>query len=269
MKKPFLISAIAVLAIVACSKQSSSVKHPQPFTQEQLAGHWVYNDTYSDEFETNLLDTTKWYAVNPGWIGRAPSLFLASNVYQKKGQLILRAQREEVPNAPEGYHTFTSAAVQSKTKVLYGFFEIRCQPMNSAISSAFWLYTQDSIKQEEIDIFEICGRNDSTPSYDSTYFATSHYILKKQKVKISDNVTYKSDYRLADSVLVSGLKWTREEIVWYLNGKVIRTRHNDFWHSPETINFDSEAFPTWWGLPTKTDNGGEFKIDYFRYWTKK
>lgn len=84
----------------------------------------------------------------------------------ENGQLILTGKRENVADAPEGYHTFTTAAVQSKKKVLYGFFEIKCKPMNSALSSAFWLYTQDSIKQEEIDIFEICGRNDAAPSYE-------------------------------------------------------------------------------------------------------
>ena len=46
-----------------------------------------------------------------------------------------------------------------------------------------------------------------------------------------------------------------------------RRRKNDYWHSPETINFDSEAFPTWWGLPSDQDQGGEFEIEYFRYWT--
>ena len=34
------------------------------------------------------------------------------------------------------------------------------------------------------------------------------------------------------------------------------------------INFDSEAFPSWWGLPSDTDNGGEFQIEYFRYWSE-
>ena len=149
------------------------------------------------------------------------------------------------------------------------FFEIKCKPMNSALSSAFWLYTQDSIKQEEIDIFEICGRNDAAPSYEKIYFATSHYILKKQNLQISDHVEHLTEGRWADQWITAGLKWTRDELVWYVNGKEIRHRKNDFWHSPETINFDSEAFPSWWGLPSDQDNGGEFQIEYFRYWTEK
>ena len=229
---------------------------------------WIYNEEISDEFEMRF-DTTKWYNYNPNWAGRPPSLFRTSNVRTEGGELILTGKREEVAGAPEGYHTFTSAAVQSKTKVLYGYFEIECKPMNSALSSAFWLYTNDSVKQEEIDIFEICGRHDTDYSYPKTYFATSHYMLSQQNVHISDHVAHTTEGRWADQWTIAGFKWTRDELVWYVNGKEIRRRNNDFWHSPETINFDSEAFPTWWGLPCDTDNGGEFRIKYFRYWTEK
>ena len=237
-------------------------------TTEVGSDNWKYEPSISDEFEQAELDTTKWYDTNPTWIGRAPSLFRASNVSIEDGMLVLTGKREEVADAPEGYHTFTSAAVQSKRKVLYGYFEIMCKPMNSALSSAFWLYTPDSVKQEEIDIFEICRRNDTDTAYAHTYFATTHFMIHKQGVQISDHVAHKTDYKLAEHSIVAGLKWTREEIIWYLDGKEIRRRRNDFWHSPETINFDSEAFPTWWGLPSDEDNGGRFEIEYFRYWSQ-
>ena len=252
------------------SAQDVEPEHPLPFiTDGTNAGEqWIYNEQVSDEFEA-AFDTTKWYDYNPKWIGREPSLFRKSNVRTENGELILTGKREEVPDAPEGYHTFTSAAVQNKYKVLYGYFEIACKPMDSSLSSAFWLYTNDSIKQEEIDIFEICGRHDTQPGYEKTYFATSHYLLPKQNLHIHDHVEHLTEGRWADQWITAGLKWTRDSITWYVDGKVIRTRHNDFWHSPETINFDSEAFPTWWGLPSDSDNGGEFRIKYFSYWTEK
>ena len=228
---------------------------------------WVYNEAISDEFDGTSLDTTKWFDHNPTWTGRQPSLFRPENVRVEGGMLILTGRREEVKDAPEGYHTFTSAAVQSTHKVLYGFFEIRCRPMRSALSSAFWLYIQDSAKQEEIDIFEICGRHDTDSTYPRTYFATSHYILKPQGIQISDHVAHMSGVPWPDRTSVAGFKWTRDELVWYVDGQESRRRKNDYWHSPETINFDSEAFPTWWGLPSDQDQGGEFEIEYFRYWT--
>ena len=263
-----------VTTLTSCGIQQTSLEpsfqRPQPTILEENGEttSWIYNEQISDEFEAPF-DTVKWFDCNPVWIGREPSLFRTTNVRTEGGQLILSGKREDVAEAPEGYHTFTSAAVQSKTKVLYGFFEIACKPMDSALSSAFWLYTNDSIKQEEIDIFEICGRNDAQPSYEKKYFATSHYLLFKNNIQISDHVEYLTEGRWADQWITAGFKWTRKELVWYVNGKEIRRRANDFWHSPETINFDSEAFPGWWGLPSETDNGGEFRIKYFRYWTEK
>ena len=260
---------VAMLAMLtACSNgEEKQVNFPMP-TVNGGAGEWVYNEQLSDEFEGTKVDTTKWFDHNPSWIGREPSLFMPSNVRVEGGKMILTGKREEVKDAPEGNHTFTSAAVQSTHKVLYGFFEIKFKAMNSALSSAFWLYVQDSIKQEEIDIFEICGRHDTQPNYPKTYFATSHYILKQKGVQISDHVEYSNGTPWAEQEAVAGFKWTRDELVWYVNGQEIRRRKNDFWHSPETINFDSEAFPTWWGLPSDKDNGGQFEIEYFRYWNQ-
>ncbi len=263
-------SLLLITCLMSCTTQvkKQDLQTPTP-TAEINHADWVLNESLSDEFDGDRLDATKWFDHNPTWLGREPSLFKKENVSVKNGMLILTGKRETLVDAPKGYHTFSSAAVQSTKKVLYGFFEIKCKAMNSALSSAFWLYTQDSTKQEEIDIFEICGRNDSTPSYDHAYFATSHYIIKTKDLQISDHVNHKSEVRYADKFIVSGLKWTREEIIWYIDGKEIRRRKNDFWHSPETINFDSEAFPSWWGLPAESDNGGEFQIEYFRYWSNK
>lgn len=271
MNKTLLLPFASLLLITACQSTMSPIGIPYSRIQPVVngdTGDWVYNTFISDEFEGKTLDATKWYDHNPTWTGRQPSLFRRENVQVKDGNLVLTGKREDVPNAPEGYHTFTSAAVQSTHKVLYGFFEIRFRPMRSALSSAFWLYTQDAVKQEEIDIFEICGRHETDPNYPRTYYATSHFILKEKNIYVSDNATFKSSRPWSDQTTVAGLEWTRDSLKWYVNGEVIRRRKNDFWHSPETINFDSEAFPTWWGLPGKDDHGGQFEIEYFRYWTR-
>lgn len=264
-----LITIIGILSSCNTKENIEPQKTPMPLQNHPTSTVWEYETSISDEFDTNVLDSTKWHNTNPHWLGREPSYFSKNNVVLRDSMLILKGKREDLDSLPEGYHTFTSAAVQSKDTVLYGFFEIKCKAMDSALSSAFWLYVQDSTKQEEIDIFEICGRNDNDKSYENTYFATSHYILKKEDTHISDHVAHRTPFRLADRFIVSGLEWNRDEIVWYVDGEVVRRRKNDFWHSPQTINFDSEAFPTWWGLPSESDNGGEFQIEYFRYWSSK
>ncbi len=231
---------------------------------------WVYSVEHSDEFEGASLDKTKWHDHNPGWLGREPAQFLPKNVRVEGGQLILSSHREEPTNPPtDKYHTFTSAAVQSVDTLHYGFYEIRAKASNSAISSAFWLYVNDTARQEEIDIFEICGRHDTDKSYEDTYFATAHYLVFAENIHEKRTVSYRSGFRLADEYFVAGLEWNKDEIIWYFNGEEIQRAKNEYWDDPETVNFDSETFPSWWGLPGEGDNGGEFKIDYFRYWTKK
>lgn len=263
--KKLLFLAITLTGCVACK---NNVNRPAPVGVASPE-EWVYCEQLSDEFDGIDVDTSKWYTYNPIWLGREPSLFLKENVMLRDGALVLTGRRQDVPNAPEGYHTFSSAAVQSRDTAHYGFFEIRCKPMDSALSSAFWLYTRDEVKQEEIDIFEICGRNDTDSTYQHTLFATSHFMIMPHDIHLSDHVAHKTDYRLADRYITVGLEWNERELIWYLDGEIIRRRKNDFWQLPETINFDSEAFPTWWGLPSDSDNGGEFIIEYFRYWTRK
>ena len=80
-----------------------------------------------------VLNAEKWWPKNPRWLGRQPAFFYPGNVTVDDGKLLLAMRKQEVPDMPrdKGYHTYTSAAVQSKTLVKYGYFEVKCRPMNS------------------------------------------------------------------------------------------------------------------------------------------
>ncbi len=246
------------------------VSSSMPIPHAPNAEQWVYSQKHSDEFNETTLDAKKWHPNNPDWLGREPSLFLSKNVRVENGYLILSSHREEPQNPPnDKYHTYTSSAVQSKEKLHYGFYEARVKASDSAISSAFWLYTKDDEKQEEIDIFEICGRQKGSSS-ENVYFATAHYLDFKKDEHFKKGGTFKpTSYRFAEAYVIAGLEWNEKEVIWYLNGKEVHRIPNTHWDEPETVNFDSETFPSWWGLPQEGDNGGEFYIDYFRYYTKK
>ena len=112
---------------------------------------------FADEFNGGRLDVAKWDDHNPEWPGRKPGLFSKDNVSVADGLLNLTAKAEDLPGEPAGYHTYTTAAVKSKTPVLYGYFEIRAKPMKSAASSAFWFYNNTKESWTEIDVFELCG----------------------------------------------------------------------------------------------------------------
>ena len=188
------------------------------------------------------------------------------------GKLHLTAKAEDLADLPKGYHTFTTAAVKSKVKVLYGYFEIKCKPMNSRASSAFWFYANDTKGGQgqwwtEIDVFEICGR---CPKRDRTYFATAHVLAtpedgRKHWKKGSE---WKAPYRLADEFHVYALEWDKDAIKWYVDDKTVYELENTHWHQPLHMNFDSETMPDWFGLPEKENLPSTFSIEYIRTWKK-
>lgn len=237
--------------------------------QPGLEGEWELIPELSDEFSGNGLDTSKWYDHNPGWLGRQPAYFSKDNVNVKDGMLTLMARTEDLPNLPDGYHTFTTSAVQSKVRVKYGYFEIRCQPMDSRCSSAFWFYAIDPEIWTEIDVFEICGSHPEK-EWERKFFATTHVFKTPDEGENhwSDSEVWIAPFRLADEFITVGLEWDEKNINWYVNGEIVRTRENTHWHQPLTMNFDSETMPEWWGLPDPHDPPGYFKIDYIRSWKR-
>lgn len=111
MKNRRLVLCMSVKTGIACLLASiytsCSVKTDSAFPAPVApmgTEHWTYNEEISDEFEGTSLDTAKWFDHNPTWIGRQPSLFRRENVRVENGQLILSGKREQVLNAPEGYH---------------------------------------------------------------------------------------------------------------------------------------------------------------------
>lgn len=97
-------------------------------------GDWKYIPDLSDEFNGRALDTLKWYSYNPEWKGRPPGYFSPANVTVDTGNLILTAKTETLKGLPAEYHTFTTAAVKSRQRMLYGYYEVKFKPMDSRAS---------------------------------------------------------------------------------------------------------------------------------------
>lgn len=227
---------------------------------------WKAIDELTDEFNGSELDAKKWFDHNPGWKGRQPGYFSPKNVTIEGGELCLTARVEDLPDLPEGYHTFTTAAVKSKALVKYGYFEVRCKAMNSGASSAFWFYESTPEIWTEIDVFEICGKS---PEHEKNYHMTVH-VMHSPTVKehLSDSKIWKSPDRLADDYHVYALEWDEKTLKWWVDGQVVRTLENQHWHQPLAMNFDSETMPEWFGLPQKDDLPSTYRIDYVRSWKK-
>lgn len=264
-----------------------------PYTQHPacpLAGEWSYVKGYSDEFNCNKLDTSKWWDFNPAWPGRLPAHFSRKNVKVKKGSLQLTAkalnpEKVDIELRAKGMDKYATAIVKSKKRIRYGYFEARCKSMKANVCNAFWLYDPlDADKKyregsfsEEIDIFEIFGKP-GKQEFNNVFWATLHRyetpyvesVVNKKKTKLDDySKKIKMPYEFYDDFHTFGFLWTPEKLQWFVDGEMVWERKNDFFTNPLYIVFDAEIMETWMGLPDNKDLPSTFYIDYIRVWQER
>jgi beta-glucanase (GH16 family) len=239
-----------------------------PLSDQANEGRWQLYAPMSDEFAGDSLDPNKWWPRNPGWLGRQPAYFDPNNVEVSDGKLHLTMRKQEVPEMlrDRGYHTYTSAAVQSKAKTCYGYFEVKARPMKSHGSSSFWFYHSTPAWWTEIDVFEIGG---AAPGFERKYNMTLHVQRLPDGTKHpSVPAVWIAPFDLADDYHVYGLEWDKDRIKWYFDGVLVHWVQNAHWHQPLTLNFDSETMPNWFGLPRDEDLPSTYSIEYVRAWKK-
>jgi len=239
-----------------------------PLSDQDNQGHWVRDAPMSDEFESTTLDPNKWWPTNPSWRGRQPARFDPNNVKVADGKLHLTMRKQESSETwkSRGYHTYTSAAVQSKTTVRYGYFEVKAKAMKSHGSSSFWFYHSTADWWTEIDVFEIGGGAPGFERKDNMNVHVFRTPTEKKHWSVSGQWTASSN--LADDYHVYGLEWGKDKLQWYFDGVLIRWVENTHWRQPLTLNFDSETMPDWFGLPKDTDLPSTYSVEYVRAWQR-
>ena len=132
-----------------------------PLSDQDNKGGWAKFEPMTDEFAGRELDPNKWNRGMYWWKGRQPALFSDKNVTVSDGKLHLTMRKEKLPVEAEkqGYKDYTSAALHTKVRSGYGYYEVKAKPMNSGGSSSFW-FQQDEAPgwATEIDVFEIGGK---------------------------------------------------------------------------------------------------------------
>src|SRR5512138_3624436 len=111
-----------------------------PLSDPQDQGHWVKFEPMWDEFSGPGLDANKWILGMSWWRGRQPAWFNPKNVTVRDGRLNLTMRKEPTPKELEshGYHDYSSAALHTRARSSYGYYEVKARAMDSAGSSAFW-----------------------------------------------------------------------------------------------------------------------------------
>lgn len=283
--KDFFVTPVIIAALFTGYRADSQEVIPPVCP---MGPGWKFIPEFSDEFNGPGLDRQKWWDFNPSMHGRKPCFFSRENVAVKDGMLLLTAKAqkpEEVTeeNRVRGYDKFTTSIIKSKERIRYGYFETRCKSMKASVSNAFWLYdpldAPEKYKEgnfsEEIDIFEIFGKP-AKKEADRKYFMTVHRLRTpyvETLVKFAEPLENKSasvtmPFSFYDDFHVYGFLWTPSEMKWYVDGKEVFTRKNDFFNTRLHVLFDSEIMESWAGLPDPADLPAVFYVDYLRVWQK-
>ncbi len=157
--------------------------------------------------------------------------------------------------------------------------------MKASVCNAFWLYDplnppakyREGSFSEEIDIFEVFGKP-TKKEFERVYCTTVHrfctpYVesianfkqtpLAKKAAKQRVPFDFHADFH------VYGFLWTPTEMKWFVDGKEVFARDNDYFNTPLYIMFDCEIMQSWVGLPNPADLPSTFAIDYLRVWRSK
>ena len=230
----------------------------------QLPESWTLAPAWSDEFAGWQLDGTRWHDNDPVWPGREPSRFEPSNVRQQPGRLLLESRE----SGQAGPVAFLTAAVKSRSAVRYGFFETRARAGASAVSSAFWLYARDARRWTEIDVFEMCG----VPGQSRQLFTNAHVFFDIDQGMVPGGAELQHlqatrlDFDVQQDFHVYGLNWAPDRLEWWVDGKLVRTLANRYWHQQLNVVFDSEVFRDWFGVPQANTLPASFDVEYLRVW---
>jgi len=243
-----------------------------PLSDQQNKAGWVKFEPMWDEFDEPTLDANKWTVGMSWWQGRQPAWFDPQNVSVRNGQLHLTMRLEEVPAEMKnrGYHDYTSAALHTKARSSYCYYEVKARPMNSAGSSSFW-FQQENPKvfpgwATEVDVFELCGKS---TTHDRRYYMTLHVSATPDEKRHWQVGSYwESPRRFAEDFHVFGFDWEPAELRWYIDGALVHTVQNTHWHHPLFLIFDSETMPNWFGMPKDADLPSTFSIEYVRAWKR-
>jgi len=241
-----------------------------PLSDQDNKGGWIKFEPMSDEFESKELDRNKWVMGIQGWKGRQPALFSDKNVTVSDGKLNLTMRKEKLPAEAEkqGYKDYTSAALHTKVRSSYGYYEVKAKPMNSGGSSSFWFCHDETPGWgTEIDVFEIGGK---AKGFEQKVNMTVHvWKTPQEKKHWQVGGAWIAPWRLADDYHVYGFEWGKGELRFYVDGVLVRSVENTHWHQPLFLIFDSETMPQWFGMPDDDDLPSTFSVEYVRAWKQK
>ena len=183
--------------------------------------------TWSDEFDGDSLDRSKWggHGFAEGAHNRRDGWWALEALDVRGGMLHIPSfySEEGLAGGPAGYY---SCGIETRGLFVqkYGYFEARCKlPQGQGLWSAFWLMPnafgtepEDGRTGAEIDVYESAYHKDGWPKMNSVSSAV-HYGGYGEGLR-SEGVGRWFVKKPYDSFHTYGLEWNREEYIFYIDG---------------------------------------------------
>ncbi|MCX7010575.1 MAG: glycoside hydrolase family 16 protein [Kiritimatiellaeota bacterium] len=208
--------------------------------------------TFSDEFEGPQVDSNKWIIMDR-------KERLAKNVALSAGILRLVTGRHE--------KEWTSAWLSTKSfRQKYGWFECRFRIAGaSGLNNAFWLNTPPerlALKDPNLARFEI---DIVQAHYPHEVSMTLHNWKGKHT---GSGQKHQADSELSKDFHVYALEWTPKELIWYFDGKKIRTLSHTICNAEEEVLLSTKV-ASFAGKTSSALDGKSMDVDYVRVYQKK
>ncbi|MBN8459369.1 MAG: glycoside hydrolase family 16 protein [Verrucomicrobia bacterium] len=224
--------------------------------------HLVWQDEF--DYPNDKLDE-KWISQN-GPSGHILSSRWRENAVVDGGMLRLINRKEN-----KGGQDWTSGNIWTKQRFLYGYYECRYRYAAAAgTNNSFWIMTNEKPapgrKSFEIDINEGHWPNKVNTNIHNHSDVS---VVKGKRTHPSASKSFRfSDRDFAHEFHTYGLEWTKDNLVFYLDGKELRREKNTICHWPAPV-WLSLAIIKWAGPVTDAIDGTFMEVDYVRIYEKR
>ncbi|MEO6230502.1 MAG: glycoside hydrolase family 16 protein [Ferruginibacter sp.] len=272
----FLSQASLPAALNSCAGNSNdNIKSEKPGSQiASKSGNGLnipipseYSFAWGDEFDSNNLDSKKWFLRREGNASFGPPN-TRSNIKVANGYLTLLSK-----SPPAGALSSAEVSTEGLFNFRYGYFEIRAQ-LSSGVGGecAFWMTTPKTsvvsnpfdpvISGAEIDIFE----NGIGHGINKLYYSLHWNGYEPAHAKVLTQVD--SIPGIYEGFHTFALEWTPRKYSIYVDGKVRITTDTIVSHVPEFIllGIGPGGFG---GSAALFPNPSSFLVDYIRVYNRR
>lgn len=274
MRKKLFITIITGLTIFCTDMNAQSTYNP--------GNNW--NLIWSDEFEGDKLDKSKWNRqvekagkFNEEWQRYTKN---KKNAYVEKNQLVIKAIQK---GKKHGHDQYTSARLNTAGKFTFKYGKVAARiklPKTKGIWPAFWMLGANINENGgdtpwpqcgEIDILELYGAKDPAVVEANIHFSDkygAHDQMGSKSFELEEG-TFADDFHIFE------LEWTEEKVAWSIDGEdyasfSIKGKEFSMFHKEFFFLLNIAVGGTFAGRPDETSEFPEYMyIDWIRVYQKK